>query len=360
MPPPHRQPEAFRQHLLAFYDQHGRDLPWRQVTTPYAIWLSEIMLQQTTVATVKPYFWRFLEAFPTVHDLARATEQEVLTLWQGLGYYSRARNLHACAKTVVAAWDGQFPTTTEDLLKLPGIGPYTAAAIAAIAFNAQATVVDGNVERVISRLYRLATPLPKAKTEIRPLATALTDPARPGAYAGAIMDLGATVCTPRSPSCAECPVQRWCAGYAAGDQATYPRKEPKAKRPEKTGVAWCIFDRHGRLYLRQRPAKGLLASLWEVPHTGWEEHAPPLPEIAQYHAAEAVDAGQIRHVFTHFGLTLDVRRLDLPTEQPDWVSPATLARHPLPTLMRKVLHRALAEADPQPSKKRATGAKERR
>jgi A/G-specific adenine glycosylase len=329
----------FAEALLAHYDQHARDLPWRQTTDPYAIWLSEIMLQQTTVATVLGYYQKFLARFPTVDALAAATEQEVLTLWQGLGYYSRARNLHACAKAVVTVWGGVFPQTPEALQTLPGIGPYTAAAIAAIAFGHPATVVDGNVERVISRLYRIDTPLPAAKTLIRARAEELTPTIRAGDYAGAIMDLGATVCTPRAPKCNRCPVSAFCASAGRDDATSYPRKAPKKQKPVKTGTAWCVADRDGRLYLRQRPAKGLLASLWEVPTHGWED-TPPDSVIDRLLEENWHDCGTVKHVFTHFTLVLAVRHLRLTDSRPDWVDLRD-ERHPLPTLTRKVVAAAL-------------------
>ncbi|MBI1363315.1 MAG: A/G-specific adenine glycosylase [Proteobacteria bacterium] len=333
---------TFASALLTHYDVHSRDLPWRGTQNAYAIWLSEIMLQQTTVATVKDYYTRFLHAYPTVFDLAGATEQEVLTLWQGLGYYSRARNLHACAKKVAHELGGHFPATPEALQQLPGIGPYTAAAIAAIAFGYPATVVDGNVERVISRLYRIEEPLPKAKPRIRTLAAALTPQQRAGDYAGAIMDLGATICTPRKPACTTCPVASFCASGGKADAVNFPRKMPKKEKPFKTGTAWCLWDAEGRLYLRQRPPQGLLASLWEVPTHGWEV-APLDPVIDPLLEADWQDCGTIKHVFTHFTLTLTVKRLKLAEEHVDWVAPRQLKTHPLPTLMRKVLDAAATE-----------------
>lgn len=348
-PAPHGHPlqksgaiQAFRAALLGHYNTHGRNLPWRKRHDAYAIWLSEMMLQQTTVATVIPYFERFLAHWPTVADLARADEQAVLGLWQGLGYYSRARNLLKCARQVVADFGGAFPHTAEALQKLPGIGPYTSAAIAAIAYNTPATVVDGNVERVISRLYALDTPLPDARPLIRTLAEPLTSPAEPGAYAGAIMDLGATICTPRRPKCLICPVASFCAAKNSPDPAQWPKKRPKAARPEKTGIAYVLTDGRDHILLRQRPAKGLLAGLWEVPHTGWEN--TPLPEAFKTLAAEAESCGTIRHVFTHFGLTLEVRTLKT-THAPamqDMVWAAPGHAHPLPTLMRKVIAQASA------------------
>ena len=253
--------------LLDWYDRMGRTLPWRMrpedraagvVPDPYAVWLSEIMLQQTTIPHGTPYWYKFLEAFPTVIDLANADRDRVLTMWAGLGYYARARNLHKCAGLIRDEYDGTFPDTEKELLSLPGIGPYTAATIAAICFNRPANIVDGNVERVISRIFRVQTPLPKAKSEIKALAGELADLVRPGDYGQALMDLGATVCTPRSPKCHICPWQDGCAGFAKGDMATYPRKRKKAKLPVRFGAAF-VLTCDGYVLLERRPDAGLLA-----------------------------------------------------------------------------------------------------
>lgn len=334
-----QQKTPFADALLAYYRSQGRKLPWRAHVDPYPIWLAEVMLQQTTVATVTPYYARFLEKFPTVQALANAPESDVLHLWQGLGYYSRARNLHKCAKTVVAEHNGHFPTTEADLLALPGIGPYTAAAVAAIAFGEPATVVDGNVERVMSRLFRVQTPLPKARPDLRRHAQSLTPRHHAGDYAQAIMDLGSTVCTPRTPKCDRCPVSAFCEAFTHGDANRYPLKQPKAPRPAKSGVAWCLLDQNGRLYLRQRPAEGLLGGLWEVPTDGWEGPLPaPLARLTA--TAEPEDCGTIRHVFSHFSLDLQVVKVAVPRRERTWVSAADLGAHPLSTLMRKVLTQA--------------------
>ena len=248
--------------LLAWYDRHRRSLPWRakagQTADPYHVWLSEIMLQQTTVPAVKPYYETFLRRWPTVRDLAEADIHDVMAAWAGLGYYARARNLHKCAQLVTERHGGRFPDDLEALRELPGIGRYTAAAIAAIAFDRPATIVDGNVERVISRLHRIQTPLPKAKEEIWALAETLTPTERPGDYAQAIMDLGATLCTPQKPACSLCPWQSACAAFKAGDQETYPRKAPKAERPQRYGAAFWILNDKGEVALRRRPPSGLL------------------------------------------------------------------------------------------------------
>lgn len=326
--------------LLAWFDTHKRDLPWRQARTPYSVWLAEIMLQQTTVATVKDYYRRFLERFPTVEVLAAAPLEDVLHLWQGLGYYSRARNLHKCAQEVVQAHGGKFPETAEELQKLAGIGPYTSAAIAAIAFDESATVVDGNVERVISRLFALETPLPDSRPEIRAYAEKITPAQRAGDYAEAMMDLGATICTPKSPKCLLCPFATKCKAKATGLEAELPRKKPKAKRPEKQGVAYCFINSKQQILLRRRPNKGLLAQLWEVPHTGWEhDHLPLDLKGLPQHAH-----GAIVHVFTHFKLTLEVHTIQVAEavnpEYGEWVAMAEVHTKPLPTLMKKVLGQA--------------------
>ncbi|WP_029005003.1 A/G-specific adenine glycosylase [Azorhizobium doebereinerae] len=332
--------------LLAWYDRHRRRLPWRaeagRRADPYHVFLSEIMLQQTTVKAVGPYFGQFLQRWPEVADLAAAPLEEVLSAWAGLGYYARARNLHACAKAVVARHGGRFPADEEALLELPGIGPYTAAAIAAIAFDLKASPVDGNIERVVSRLYRVEEPLPKSKPHIKALAAALTPAKRPGDFAQAMMDLGATICTPRSPACPLCPWMEPCAARAEGDPARYPVKAPKAARPARAGVAFLAVRADGAVLLRTRPDKGLLAKMTEVPSTPWG----PVPAAPEAHAPLAGSwrplPGSVEHVFTHFALTLSVRRADLPlrTPAPDghrWVDPKDFEREALPSLMRKVL-----------------------
>lgn len=328
--------------LLAWYDNHSRVLPWRDYAKPdaYRIWLAEIMLQQTTVAAVVPYYRRFLEAFPTVQALAAAPVDDVLRLWQGLGYYRRAHLLHACAK-VVAERGGLFPDTEEGLLALPGIGPYTAAAIRALAFNKPASVLDGNVERVVSRVYRWEAPLPAAKPQLRTLAAALAEGHEPRVYANAIMELGATVCTPKSPKCLMCPVRTLCASAGAADVETYPRKAPKKALPRKRAVAYAVVDGKGRIWLRQRPAKGLLGGLWEVPHTGWENTPLPFPT-----PAKAALAGVVGHTFTHFHLEVEVRVAK--GVVPEKAGFAGDDLPPLSTLMRKVVEAAQrADATPQ-------------
>ena len=339
--------------LLAWYDAHGRELPWRMKggrPDPYHVWLSEIMLQQTTVAAVKAYFKRFLNQWPTVERLAAASLDDVLRAWAGLGYYARARNLHACAKVVTSDLGGRFPGEAEALRQLPGIGPYTAGAIAAIAFDRPHAAVDGNVERVLSRLYAIATPLPAAKPEIRARAEALVPDARPGDFAQALMDLGATICTPKSPDCRSCPWQAACAGLAKGNAAELPRKAAKKATPTRRGIAFWIERSDGAVLLRRRPEKGLLGGMMEVPSTPW---AARLPNDPVCHAPLSADwrqlIGKVEHTFTHFHLELIVwRALALADgELRDdggyrWVARSALAGEALPAVMRKVV--ALATA----------------
>jgi A/G-specific adenine glycosylase len=339
--------------LLAWYDRHRRELPWRappgRRTEPYRVWLSEIMLQQTTVVAVGPYFRDFLERWPTVHDLARADLDAVLHAWQGLGYYARARNLHKCAMVVSRDLGGQFPDNEPDLLELPGIGPYTAAAIAAIAFDRKATAMDGNVERVLARLHAVTTPLPSAKPELRRLAGELTPELRPGDYAQAVMDLGATVCTPRKPRCAFCPWQSACVARRKGIAETLPRKSPKAARPRKHAVVFWLSRPDGAILLKRRPEQGLLGGLMEVPSTPWreapwtvDEAVDSAPAKARWRSLEGV----VRHGFTHFDIEMTViagKTHDQAAPRGVWSQVDRLSDHALPTLMKKVVRHALAK-----------------
>jgi A/G-specific adenine glycosylase len=340
--------------LLAWYDRHRRKLPWRPLPgakiEPYRVWLSEIMLQQTTVQAVGPYFEKFLARWPEVADLGRATQDEVLRMWAGLGYYSRARNLHACAVAVLRDHGGVFPDTEDGLRGLPGIGPYTAAAIAAIAFGRQCMPVDGNIERVTSRLYAVEQPLPKSKPEITALAATLLGPTRAGDSAQALMDLGSTICTPKKPACALCPINDDCAALARGDQETFPRKAPKKTGIQRRGAAF-VVTRGDELLVRTRPEKGLLGSMTEVPTSEWlADHADddalkqaPVLRIAKpWHRK----VGAVTHVFTHFPLELVVYTASVaPRTRPPagmrWVPIATLQDEALPTVMRKVIAHGL-------------------
>ena len=328
--------------LLDWYDRHARVLPWRvppggPPADPYRVWLSEVMLQQTTVAAVKAYFQRFTELWPTVQDLAAAPDAQVMAEWAGLGYYARARNLLACARQVAA--EGGFPTTRTGLRALPGIGPYTSAAIAAIAHDAPETVVDGNVERVVARLFAVNTPLPRAKTELTALAETLTPQERPGDYAQAMMDLGATICTPRNPACAICPLVDRCDARAEGIAAELPRKAPKQPKPTRQGTVWVARSGDAILF-EERPTKGLLGGTLAFPSTSWDGRDLPPPGPADWQ-----EIGQVRHVFTHFTLTLTVLLGDL-TGNPQrghLVRLDRIERDALPGLMRKVWDVAQAE-----------------
>ncbi|GAA2861314.1 A/G-specific adenine glycosylase [Aminobacter niigataensis] len=344
--------------LLEWYDVHHRELPWRTPPAdlkrgirpdPYRVWLSEIMLQQTTVEAVKPYFRAFLEKWPTVQSLASAEAEDVMKAWAGLGYYSRARNLKACAETVACLPGGLFPDSEDGLRDLPGIGPYTAAAIASIAFNQPAAVVDGNVERVVTRLFSIATPLPQAKVEIRAHVERMLAAARPGDFAQAMMDLGATICTPRRPRCMLCPLRGDCSAVVSGDPEFYPVKPAKAERPQRRGAAFVAVRGDGAVLLRKRPGKGLLGGMTEVPTTDWTSRVDGAtgPDSAPF-AANWARAGTITHVFTHFALDLDVFRADVTIDKaPDghfWSLPADLAGEALPSVMKKVIEAAIPGA----------------
>ena len=340
--------KAMRQALLRWYDAEGRRLPWRvrpedrargMMPDPYAVWLSEIMLQQTTVPHGTPYWHKFLSIYPTVEDLADAPLDEVLTHWAGLGYYARARNLHKCANVILDDHGGQFPRTYKDLLTLPGIGDYTASTIAAICFDEPTTIVDGNVERVITRLHELDSPLPKAKPEIKKLASVLSDSDRPGDYGQALMDLGATLCTPRSPSCLLCPWKAWCKAHASGTQESFPKKSPKRKKPVRYGQALVVIkDDH--VWMRRRPDEGLLGGMMEVPGTDWTSaQSDDEPDGEGWTRISA----PVRHVFTHFELFLDVYRAEVeknPSEEGRWVHRDQLGNEAIPSLYKKVLKAA--------------------
>lgn len=323
--------ENLRKSLLSWYDREGRSLPWRVrgAADPYRVWLSEVMLQQTTVAAVIPYFARFLERWPSVEALAAAPRDDLLGAWAGLGYYSRARNLHAAAQRLAA--DG-VPNTEAGWRALPGVGAYTAAAIAAIAFDQPANVVDGNVERVMARLYAVETPLPDAKSELRERAGALVTSERPGDWAQALMDLGATICTPKAPKCDACPWREQCAAFAAGAPETYPRRAAKAERPRRYGAAFRI-ERDGQLWLVRRPDKGLLGGMAALPTTEWRSRKWPRAEALAHAPADAhwKKSGQVEHVFTHFALTLDVYAASAEPTGEGWWGGADV----LPTVFRK-------------------------
>jgi len=311
---------ALRGLLLDWYDRMGRSLPWRvrpedrakgQVPDPYAVWLSEIMLQQTTVPHAAPYWEKFLREFPQVTDLAKADREQVMAMWAGLGYYARARNLYKCAQVITDDYAGTFPQSEAELLKLPGIGPYTAAAIAGICFDQPTVVVDGNVERVISRMACIDVPLPKGKKEIKAAAAQIADPKRSGDYSQALMDLGATVCTPRSPKCHICVWADYCKAHKCGEEESYPKKLKKKPLPKRYGAVF-VLRGEGHVLLRQRPDEGLLGGMVDFPGTEWTGAPVSSPlDHAPYSADWVRAPQQVTHVFTHFELTLDVYTADL-------------------------------------------------
>ncbi|MGP1353407.1 MAG: A/G-specific adenine glycosylase [Parasphingopyxis sp.] len=340
--------------LLRWYDAHARALPWRAppgepAPDPYRVWLSEVMLQQTTVAAVKPYFAKFVETWPTVNALAAADSADVMAAWAGLGYYARARNLHACAKAVVADHGGRFPETEAELRTLPGIGAYIGAAVAAIAFGEAATVVDANVERVIARLRAIETPLPKARPEIRRIAESLTPEKRPGDFAQAMMDLGATICTARNPDCPACPLEGDCAASRADDPARFPVKAAKKPKPVRRGTAFWL-ERQEHVLLVRRPDKGLLGGMRALPSGPWEER-PSSDTDAPADIAWS-PLGTVSHVFTHFALELDVvggRVLTRPDLRADWDGEwwplGDIEDAGLPTVFAKAATLALAQRE---------------
>lgn len=337
--------------LLRWYDKHRRHLPWRsapgEAADPYHVWLSEIMLQQTTVVTVGPYYMSFLERWPDVGALAAAPLDDVLHAWQGLGYYARARNLHKCARVVAEEHDGVFPDTEEGLLPLPGIGPYTAAAVAAIAFDRSTVPVDGNIERVMARLHAVAEPMPASKPHLTELARGYGVKKRSGDFAQALMDLGATICTPRKPACALCPLTKHCDARKTAAPDEFPKRSPKAKKPTRRGIIFWVEDGEGRVFLRRRAEKGLLGGMMEFPSTAWAEAAPSLATAKR--EAPVGDhwrrlPGQVEHTFTHFHLELTVLRgrdFKSPIINGMWSTIEGFKNLALPTLMKKVARHVL-------------------
>jgi A/G-specific adenine glycosylase len=336
--------------VLAWFDRHRRVLPWRAAegerADPYRVWLSEILLQQTTVQAVIPYYERFIARWPRVEDLAAAPLEEVMRAFAGLGYYSRARNMHACA-IEIAARGGVFPKAESALRALPGIGAYTAAAIAAIAFDEPAAPVDGNIARIVTRLRAIETPIAKAKAAIAAAAAALTPAARPGDFAQGLMDLGSMICTPRNPDCGSCPLAGDCAAAASGSPEAYPRKASRKPRPHRRGAAFYAEAADGRVLLRTRPTKGLLGGTIELPGTRWSadfaagEAAAAAPFAARWRLAPDV----VGHVFTHFSLALDIHVAQLEDTPPApegcfWAAPGELESAAFSSLMRKALAHA--------------------
>ncbi len=342
--------------LLAWYERYARKLPWRTGPAdrargirpdPYRVWLSEVMLQQTTVKAVAPYFETFLARWPTVAALAAARDEEIMAAWAGLGYYSRARNLIACARTIAKQHDGCFPETADALTRLPGIGAYTSAAIAALAFDEPVAVVDGNVERVMARYRAIGEPMPAAKQIVREHLQPLVPNDRPGEFAEALMDLGATICTPKNPACPLCPLNGDCRAFAEGSQLAFPVKAPKTKRPTRYGAAFVGRRTDGAILVRRRPPKGLLGGMVEVPGSAWAEDRPKAEH--PFAADWGKLPGQVEHVFTHFRLLVDVHLADCPvgTPVPDgcwWAAAADLPEIGLPSVMAKIVEAAVPGA----------------
>ena len=344
-----------RHALLTWYDRHGRTLPWRagagEIPDPYRVWLSEIMLQQTTVVTVEPYFKNFTERWPTLQALAAAELDDVLHAWQGLGYYARARNLHKCAMTVVGEYGGRFPDNEQELLKLPGIGAYTAAAITAIAFNRKAAPVDGNIERVFARLMVLTKPSPGLRADVAAQLQSLVSEQRPGDFVQALMDLGSAVCTPKNPKCENCP---WsseavggCRALASGQVKSFPAKKPKKKKPTRRGIAFWAESEDGRVFLRRRDERGLLGGMMEFPSTDWREQVWDLHHAlgeAPFKTDWRALPGVVKHTFTHFHLELIIctgivglSSCKNVSEGSVWTSVDGISGYALPTLMKKIV-----------------------
>ena len=356
MPPkPKTKKPGLSKKLLAWYDVHRRVLPWRtpagKRADPYRVWLSEIMLQQTTVQAVGTYYRKFLTLWPDVKSLADAPQDKVLAAWAGLGYYARARNLHAAAKVVAHEMGGKFPTTAEALRVLPGVGGYTSGAIAAIAYDEKQAAMDANAERVIARLYAIETPMPKAKVELHAKCSALV-PDRAGDFAQALMDLGSAICTPKRPACQNCPWESDCKARKRGIQEQLPVKAPKMVRPLKRGAAFVALDKSGAVLLVKRPDKGLLASMLEPPLGPWEENFPSNAKALKQAPFEAVwkkKPGIVRHGFTHFELETEVYVAELskrPKFEGRWIAPNQLREVELPTVMRKIVEHAIEDGGP--------------
>ena len=349
--------KLFQEKLLNWYDIHARDLPWRakkgDVSNPYYVWLSEIMLQQTTIATVKDYFFKFINTWPTLDQFSKASEDDILTAWAGLGYYSRARNLKKTANILAHEYGHIIPDSYEELIKLPGIGDYTASAIRAIAYNKDAVVMDGNVERVVSRIFMIEDKLPKAKPAYKEKTTLLScEPyGRYGDFAQAMMDLGSTICTVTSPKCSLCPVSSLCQAHKKGDTDSYPRKETKKKKPKRYTNAFFIQNEAGQFFIRKRPEKGLLANMYEIPSSSWIEKKNDnqldveIPFIAKTLSWKK-KKGVVKHVFTHFELFVTVFissefvSKDSFEQEGVFVSEDILGEYALPTLMKKIISHA--------------------
>lgn len=335
--------------LLKWYDHNRRILPWRALPgitpDPYHVWLSEIMLQQTTVATVAPYYQKFLKRWPTIQDLAKAPLDHILQMWAGLGYYRRAHALHKCAIQLCDEYGGRFPNGEIELIKLPGFGPYTTAAVTAIAFDKRANVVDGNVERVVARLFAIRTPMPQGKVQLREAAATLLPKLRYGDYAQALMDLGATICTPRNPKCSLCPWNKSCQARALGIEEQLPRRVKAKPKPVRYAVAFVLVNKKNQILLRQRAKEGLLGGMIEVPSSDWLEGAMPTLSKAKKHAPAKAKwillPGTIKHVFTHFELQLAVAAAVATSStkmiKARWVALDDVAEEALPSVMHKIV-----------------------
>jgi A/G-specific adenine glycosylase len=342
--------KTLQKNLLAWYDRHRRVMPWRaragRHPDPYHVWMSEIMLQQTTVATVGAYFVKFTGLWPTVQELAAADLDDVLAAWAGLGYYARARNLHKCAQAIVRDHSGRFPADIDALLALPGIGPYTAAAIASIAFDIPAVAVDGNVERVVSRFFAITDPLPQSKKEIHARATEVAEGCdRPGDFTQAFMELGATVCTPRNPKCGLCPWIRSCRGRQEGIAEGLPAKSPKKVKPVRHGKVFWITDGKGRFLIEKRKGKGLYEGMYQLPTTPWLDDASAIAKMPSPKGFRVSRHGEtVRHSLTHFDLILEIwcgSAQDTAARDRVWISATNMSRYALPTLMKKAVRLCL-------------------
>ncbi len=345
---------SFAHRLLEWYDVHARTMPWRVPphdhlqgvrAEPYHVWLSEVMLQQTQVATVKAYFLKFISKWPTVFDLANSDQEDVLKAWAGLGYYSRARNLKKCADVVVADHQGKFPQTFDELKKLPGIGDYTASAIASIAFDQPVAVVDGNVERVMSRHQGIKTFFPEAKAETKAMLAKILDRDRPGEFAQATMDLGATICTPKKPTCSLCPINEDCLGFKNDNAELFPYKKPKALKPTRKGAAFVIQNDNNEIFLCKRPEAGLLAGMTQVPTNAWNSNQDANEDTTDApFVADWTHAGVAKHTFTHFHLELTVwktHQIMTPKIAGWWCNINNIAEEAIPKIMLKVIKTAL-------------------
>jgi len=340
--------QKFRADILSWYDRHRRVMPWRAAKgakpNPYYVWLSEVMLQQTTVVTVGPYFEKFTKIWPTVHDLAAASQEDVMKEWAGLGYYARARNLHKCAQIVSAEHDGVFPDTQTELIKLPGIGDYSSNSIAAIAYNMPANVVDGNVERVMARYFAITEPMPASKKQLKELAGAIALPEveRAGDYAQGLMDLGATICTPKSPKCMLCPINEGCKGRKKGIAAELPAKTPKKAKPQRYGHLYWVTDNKGAVLSERRPETLMLGGMIGLPTSDWSgKNNPAKPDLDEKTYKSLINTRlKVKHSFTHFDLHLDIITAQLKGNIKDnqqWVAASVLSKQGFPTLFNKAI-----------------------